>query len=199
MHSCDSDCRPFAPRQRGEGGAAAPDEGPWEVGCDRRCSGAHALLHWRLQKKPESAPHPPCRAPSPRRHGEKGQQAFTLKCSLHACDDASRPPRAAGRRDRHAPISACTAASRCVSGTRSAAVAAAVQASAEQAGLCKSPGASTPLQSLLRCRCGVTAFVELAPLPWPGQENGRDACVPAVGRCGDVAAVSAQYTSLTVL
>ena len=34
LHACDSASRPFAPRQRGEGGAAAPDEGPWEVGCD---------------------------------------------------------------------------------------------------------------------------------------------------------------------
>ena len=44
---------PFTPRQRGEepapdsirGGAAAPDEGPWEVGRNRRCTRAQAPLH----------------------------------------------------------------------------------------------------------------------------------------------------------
>ena len=72
------------PAQRGEGGAAAPDEGPWEVGCVRHCSSAHAELH-RLPVKQRSAPHP--RPPPhllPVATGRRDRHALSPECSL-AC------------------------------------------------------------------------------------------------------------------
>ncbi len=70
------------PAQRGEGGAAAPDEGPWEVGCDRRFSRARALLHRLLHEKQKSAPHP--RLPPhllPVATGRRDQHALSPACS----------------------------------------------------------------------------------------------------------------------
>ena len=94
---------PFAPRQRGEGGAAAPDEGPWAVGRDRRCSSAQAphfsAVARKARKRPSSAA---AAAPSPRRNGEKGQAcAITSvqRCML-ATAPASLRPAGAGRRWR---------------------------------------------------------------------------------------------------
>ena len=92
LHSCDRASLPFAPRQRGEGGAAAPDEGPWEVGSNRRCSIARAARRRLLPKKNESAPHP--RLPPhllPVATGRRDQHAFSRMCSLHSCDSASLP------------------------------------------------------------------------------------------------------------
>ena len=102
LHSCDDACLPFAPRQRGEGGAAAPDEGPWEVGCDRRCSRARESLHRRLQKKKhESAPHP--RLPPhllPVATGRRDQHALSPGCKPWTSEAAPAflRPAPAGRR-----------------------------------------------------------------------------------------------------
>ena len=100
------------PAQRGEGGAAAPDEGPWKVGCDRRCSRARESLHRRLQKKHESAPHP--RLPPhllPVATGRRDQHALSAACNLQSCDSTSLPsPRAAGRRDQHVLSPECSLA-----------------------------------------------------------------------------------------
>ena len=123
LHSCDSDCLPFAPRQRGEGDAAAPDEGPLftiaprqrtthtsNLGKTHACpfaprSGEKVVRQHRMRgrgrwgaivvaavrerhfvgvavearKRPSSAA---AAAPSPRRHGEKGQAGGFTRVQL---------------------------------------------------------------------------------------------------------------------
>ncbi len=71
----------FAPRQRGEGGAAAPDEGPWEVGCDRHAAVRARRFIGGCRRSRKAPLIRPAAAPSPRRDGEKGKQAFSPECS----------------------------------------------------------------------------------------------------------------------
>ena len=128
LHSCDSDCRPFAPRSgkkvvrqhrmRGRGrwdaiDAAVVRESHFIGGCIRslkaplirRCRGTFSPSprgEGTSMRSHQCATLHSCDSaslPSPRRHGEKGQLAFSLKRNLHSCDSASLPsPRAAGRR-----------------------------------------------------------------------------------------------------
>ena len=83
--------------------------------------------------------------------------------AVRSCDSASFPsPRAAGRRDRHAPSPACTAAFQCVSGVRSAALAASFGASAGQARLHESALQPGKLASTKAC---AEARLSLAVIP----------------------------------
>ena len=97
-----------SPRASGEKVVPAPDEGPWEVGCDRRCRGARAAIH-QPAGEAEKRPHPrlPPHLP-PRCHGRRDQHAFSPECSL-AFPRRRQPslrPRQRGK-DRHALYPEC--------------------------------------------------------------------------------------------